>query len=49
MDEALEAIFDDDFVCPESEEEGEDVYAYAGEPTLPRGHVEVICSSVTDD
>ena len=52
MDEALEAIFDVDLGLPdspESEEEGEDIYAYAGEPTLPRGDVEAICWSVTDD
>ena len=52
VEEALEAILDDDFGLsdgPKSEEEGEDIYAYVGVPTLPRGDVEAIGFSVADD
>ena len=52
VDDMLDAIFDDDFSLSDgsaSEEEGKDVYAYLGEPTLLLEDVETIGSSIVDD
>ena len=50
VDEALEAVFDDDFGLSDggssNEEEGEDYYAYLGEPVVPASAVEALTRDV---
>ena len=50
VDEALEAVFDDDFghsdECSNDEEEGEDYYAYLGEPVVLPSDVEALTHDV---
>ena len=48
IDEALEAILDDDFGLSDgdsSDEEGEDIYGYVGEPVLRRADVDILGDS----
>ena len=50
VDEALEAILDDDFGLSDGdssdEEEGEDYYAYLGEPVVPPSDIEALTHDV---
>lgn len=51
IDEALEAILDDDFGLSDgdsSDEEGEDIYCYVGEPVLRRADVDILGGSIAD-
>ena len=52
VEEAISAIFDDDFGLSDGElsgEEGEDIYPYLGEPILVRSTVEELTRAVVDD
>ncbi len=51
VDDVLEAVFNDDFGLSDGEssagEEGEDVYAYLGDPVLDRGQIRDLTSRLT--
>lgn len=51
VEEALEALMDDDLGLSDgeaSDEEGEDIYGYIGEPVLRRTDIEGLGESVVD-
>ena len=52
VDEALDAVFDDDFGLSDgesSEEEGDDLYALLGEPVVRRSDIDALTRDLVDD